>query len=569
MRTGKVISLSVAAFLAFVGMTSCAAQSDINSLFGGVAFTKPLDYSAFAPPEGARPTSQLIDGHLTFKGGQVASGFEVLHDPDGITGNAKNRVRRLPAMDIWLVQSGDAIVPVAGGIIKSQHPYFDLVFSPGAAWQDNSGDNRISLPFALMEKNANCIHNGVLTARISGAGQLSKVLLQVASETCGYLKFNMWGSYDAAWQGMPPAGADAVRDAYEAEVANRMPVAPISSLEGTDFTAFAQKGAIDVADMTAYGVVFEGKHYVGGCDTRFGVYPFCDTLVLPSYSLAKSLAGGIGLMRLEKLFPGVKNTFIHRHVPQCRIRRWKGVTLEHLADMTTGNFLSSKAHVDEAAIGYLPFFLATTSPEKTGFSCTYFPHNSSPGSQWAYHTSDTYLLGVAMNGFLEKHFGADADYYDDLVVPLWRWLELGPLIQEMRRTSGANPEPFSGYGMLFYSDDIARLATALAGRDQRLEDALDADLLDGAMQRNPMDRGLEAGSSTLRYNNAFWGWNAKDTLGCADDAWLPFFSGYGGITVVMLPGGSVYYYFSDGYNFTFSEPVKELAKVSQVCGVTE
>ncbi len=569
MKMGKVISLSVVALLAFVGLTSCGAQSDIDSLFVGAAFNKPLDYSEFARPEGERPTNQLVDGHLILKGGQVASGFEVLHDPDGIAGNASSRVRRLPTMAIWLVQSGDAIVPVVRGIIKSPHPYFDVVFSPGAVWQDDSDYSRISLPFAFMEKNANCIHNGVLTARISGSGQLSKVLLQVASETCGYFKFNMWGSYDAAWQGGSPAGADAVREAYEAEVANRMPVAPLLSLEGTDAAVFAQADTIDPADMTAYGVVHDGMHYVGGCDTRVGAYPYCDSMVLPSYSLAKSLAGGFGLMRLEKLYPGARNALMRRHVPQCDTRAWHGVRFEHLADMATGNFVSPDAHVDEGSSGYQSFFLATTSAEKTGFSCSYFPRKRRLGDTWVYHTSDTYLLGVAMNGFLKSRRGVGADYYDDLVVPLWRALDLGPVTKEIRRTARANPEPFSGYGMLFYRDDIARIATALASRDPRLEDTLDAGLLNAAMQRDPADRGLEAGSPTLRYNNAFWGWNAMDTLGCTDDTWLPFFSGYGGITVVMLPGGDVYYYFSDGYNHTFAEPVKELAKVSPVCEVTQ
>ena len=57
--------------------------------------------------------------------------------------------------------------------------------------------------------------------------------------------------------------------------------------------------------MTAYGFVIGGVHYAGGCETRHGTYPFCDVMDLPSYSLAKSIVGGIGLMRLELLYPGV------------------------------------------------------------------------------------------------------------------------------------------------------------------------------------------------------------------------------------------------------------------------
>ncbi|SDD21687.1 serine hydrolase domain-containing protein [Kordiimonas lacus] len=569
MIVGGRIFLSAAVLLQAVGLSACAAASDLDALFGGAASTDPLDFADFAKPAGASPTSRLMDGHLVLGGNQAASGFEALDDADGIADVPANQVNTLPAMDIWLVQSGDAIVPVVRGIVNAPHPYFDLVFSPGAVWQDDSGANRISLPFALMEKNANCIHNGVLTVRISGSGQATRALVQVASETCGYFKFNLWGSYDAAWAYAPPLGADGVRAAYVAEVAHRLPTAPIESLAGTDADVFAQSGTIASDNMTAFGVVHDGTHYVSGCDTRFGAYPFCDTMALPSYSVAKSLAAGIGLMRLEKLYQGLKDGALQRFVPQCTGSQWQDVTLEHLADMTTGNYISAEAHEDEGSTGYLPFFLAEISADKTDFSCRYFPRKSQPGERWVYHTSDTYLLGVAMNGFLKSRHGGGADYYRDLVAPLWRALHLGPLSQEIRRTSGANPEPFSGYGMLFYRDDIARIATDLAGRDARLETMLDTGLLDSAMQRDPSDSGSEAGSSTLRYNNAFWGWNAKDALGCTGDAWLPFFSGYGGITVVMLPGGRVYYYFSDGYNFTFSEPVKELAKVSPVCGVTE
>ena len=36
--------------------------------------------------------------------------------------------------------------------------------------------------------------------------------------------------------------------------------------------------------------------------------------------------------------------------------------------------------------------------------------------------------------------------------------------------------------------------------------------------------------------------------------WIPFMSGYGGITVAMAPNGATYYYFSDNEEFSWSPP---------------
>jgi hypothetical protein len=47
--------------------------------------------------------------------------------------------------------------------------------------------------------------------------------------------------------------------------------------------------------------------------------------------------------------------------------------------------------------------------------------------------------------------------------------------------------------------------------------------------------------------------------------WVPFMSGYGGITVVMAPNGATYYYFSDNEEFSWYNPVHEMNKLSPYC----
>jgi hypothetical protein len=42
-------------------------------------------------------------------------------------------------------------------------------------------------------------------------------------------------------------------------------------------------------------------------------------------------------------------------------------------------------------------------------------------------------------------------------------------------------------------------------------------------------------------------------------------SGYGGITVLLLPNGATYYIFSDGNEFSWYAAVNEINKIAPLC----
>jgi hypothetical protein len=62
-----------------------------------------------------------------------------------------------------------------------------------------------------------------------------------------------------------------------------------------------------------------------------------------------------------------------------------------------------------------------------------------------------------------------------------------------------------------------------------------------------------------------WAWNIQQYLGCRKPAWIPFMSGFGGISVVMLPSGIVYYYVSDNAEFRWARAVAEAHRIGPVC----
>ena len=205
---------------------------------------------------------------------------------------------------------------------------------------------------------------------------------------------------------------------YRKELAARLPVQPLEALAEAypeaDTTRFRLH---DPGEVTTYGFVIDGVHYSGGCLTRFGPYPYCQSILLPSYSLAKTIVAGTIYMELEQKFPGVGQARVVDYVPECRgDDRWDGVTLQHLLDMSTGNYRSTVDQEDEFFSYEGPMFSEETHAARIADACTLFPRSSEPGRTWVYHTSDTYIAGTLMNAYLRQQAGPQLDIFSDLLV---------------------------------------------------------------------------------------------------------------------------------------------------------
>ncbi|MEO1311031.1 MAG: serine hydrolase, partial [Pseudomonadota bacterium] len=427
-------------------------------------------------------------------------------------------------------------------------------------------------PFALQERNANCTHNGLLTFVIDRRGRPSNAVYQIGSETCAYFQYDMWGAASVDYTPGEIVEAEAIKAAYGRETSGRMPTKPIAALRddhpGLDAAAFANPADVSPAALTAFGVVVDGVHYRGGCETRYGPYPFCAEIALPSYSVSKSVFAGLGLMRLEKLYPGVKNALIADHVPQCPERGWRDVTFENALDMATGRYRSTEREADENAAVQDGFFIVETHAEKIARACGMYPRKSAPGKTWVYHTTDHYVLGSAMQSFLREKAGGDADIHRDLIVePIWHTLPLSPVAERTRRTRDDVGQPYVGWGLTFLPDDYAKLADFVNAGGGRVGGGsqVDAGMLAAAMQRAPDDAGLSAGGPAFRYNNGFWAWNAAGTAGCDGALWTPFMSGFGGVSVVLMRNGVSYYYVSDGGEYAWARAVAASARYREMC----
>jgi hypothetical protein len=546
---------------------------DAAILAGEATYREPVDLAAYAMPFGAAPPQAEFSGRLRFAVAAGDARSKLVTDrwkiatPDGAWAVP-------PAFDFGFVQVDGRLVPVERGIVAGSGEWWDWIVGPGRDWQDgDTGWSRASVPFALIEKNANCIHNGVLTFRYRKDAEVSRVAYQLSHETCWYFQFDAWGA--AVASRVPDAGIDgaAIGAAYRAEEARRLPVRPIEQLgrdfPGLDPGSFGSAEDIAPGDMTAFGLLVRGVHYAGGCATRAGRYPYCDEMPLPSYSLAKTVMAGFALMHAELLHPGVRGALVTDFVPECRESGgWEGVTFEQLLDMATGRYDSAENEADEDASNTSRFFLAPTHAEKAQISCTRYPRREPPGRRFVYHTTDTYLLGAALAAWWRKEKGPEADFYSDLLVqPLFDRLGLSPELAKPRRTLDGAAQPFTGWGLVLRRDDLVKLGAFLSRGEGRLgkEPFLDPQMARAALQRDPADTGYPAADGSLRYNNGVWAFDIARFAGCESPAWIPFMSGFGGISVAMPPNGAVYYYVSDGGKFSWARAVAETRRLKPLC----
>ncbi|HVP85963.1 MAG TPA: hypothetical protein VMS78_14680 [Rhizomicrobium sp.] len=539
----------------------------------GTGNPSPVSYSAFAPPAHPSATKNRFEGRLVFTGASAQS--RVYRDDYGDFKDKNSPAHSLPPFDFAFVQSGNALLPVRRGAIASSSPDWEFILEPGRVWDEpgDRGYSRASLPFTLEERNANCMHNGVLTFLFRNDGQVSRIAYQIGSETCLYAKFDMWGTASAHYIPEAIPAASTVASAYDSEIAHRLPTKPIADLAvdhpGIDPTRFGSASEIDPDTMTVFGLVVDGVNYTGGCATRFGPYPYCNEMDLPSYSLAKSIFAGEASMRLSLLYPGMMQNKIADYVPACAAQgTWGDVTFENALDMATGHYLSPADQADEDAPDIAPFFAADTHNGRIEFACTHYPRKTKPGTKWIYHTADTYILGTALRAFYRSKAGPEADFYRGVLVdPIFRALHLNPAIDVTRRSYDDVREPFAGWGLTLHADDIAKIADFLNIDGGRIagEQLLDPKMLAAALQRDPRDPGLQASNENIRYNNSLWAWNAQSVLGCKDSAWIAFMSGYGGIAVAMMPNHITYYYVSDGGRYVWARAAAEANRIKPFC----
>lgn len=538
-----------------------------NELMDGFKAISPVNESALAMPANAAPAQYFFEGRLELLGEQAGGQIQFLR------GELDPEMRYLPEFDFEFIQDGEYLIPVRRGLIIAEHPSWNYILEPGRVWQEpgDSGYARASIPFALVVKGGNAAFNGSMTF-LYDEDTVSKVWYQITQETTTYTRANLWGLLDAIYHPGPVEGAEQVRADFGVELAARIPVKPIQALAqdypGVDVSAFGR--GITPEHMTWYGLAVDGVNYLGGCQTRSGLYPYCESMRATSYSTAKSAFVSVALMRLAQRYdPEIDNLLIKDYVPEHAASSgdWEGVTFNHTLDMSTGNYVSTGYMVDDNSDKMGQFFAAQPYAERirVAFDC---PHAADPGTRWVYRTSDTFILTRALQNYLQTQQGPQADIFDFVVDEVYRPLGLGSGAYMSMRTADNNwyGQAEGGYGLWWIPDDVAKIGMLLNNNGGKIESEqiLHPDLLAATMQQDPNDRGVRIDSQRM-YNNAFWANRYSRADGFECEFWVTQMLGVSGNVVALMPNGVTYYYFSDNQEFTWEAALREADKISPLC----
>ncbi len=562
-----------------------------SQLFLKTAPVAPVDdMDGFALPANAAAPSQAFEGTLALSNPAASGSAQILRDDFKYEAGSDSPWLHLANFSFRFVQNGSYLIPVEQGLVITGSEAWNYIVGPGRVWQENSdnGYMRASLPFALVERNQNCVHNGEITFLFNSAKSpnISKVRYQVTQETCLYFKLNMWGQLDATYTPGKVADDRALQNAEAAEVANRLSTKPISAL-AADYpnsgfnVANLTQGFHSPADITVYGLVIHGVNYVSDCQTRFGSYAFCDNMRLPSYSLAKSTFAGMAMMWLGQQYgKEVYDQLIRRYVPQYVAGGdWKNVTFGNTADMATGNYISAGNQADEGSSQELAFLTVEDYTTKISDAFAPFPHHAAPGTTWVYQSHASFILTQAMNSYLHHQQGSRADIFNAIRDAVFKPLNMSQgSLSTLRTDNSESGKPFGGYGLFFIQDDIAKVGAFLnnSGGVINNKQVLDATRLQESLFRtaNPSTLGLAVPDTgtpsvprTSRYHNLFWAKYMTTTefpqFRC--NFWVAYMSGYGGNTVLLLPNGVSYYLFSDGNEFVWYTALNEINKIAPLC----
>lgn len=561
-----------------------------TGLFSHHFGSSPIDdMSGFAVPANAARPTQSFEGTLTLSGFSNDS-FTEISDVDHLLppGSEESAWKQLAPFSFQFVQNGSYIIPARQGLIYTRNPDWNYIIGPGRVWRENSdhGYMRAAMPFALVERNQNCVHNGELTFLFDKnvSPRVSNVYYQITKETCYTMKFNEWGMLAATYMPGPVASDTAIENAQAEEIEARMPTKPFGALAtdypnaGLTLGNFAKKYTCTGGDptcVTTYGAVVNGINYSSGtnCATRSGNYAFCSYMMLPSYSTAKTVFAEAALARLGEMYgAGIYNRLIRQFISP-NAGRWSRTTLTDALDMATGNYDYSGYEADENSPTMSAFLDAEPYSSKINDAFAFHRHHAPPDTLWVYHSSDIFLATSAMNLYLQRRKGASADVFKEILSDVYIPLNVSQGFRSMLRTDDSpTGHPTGYYGLFYTQDDIAKIANWLNNGKGVIDGAqvLEPRRLRESLFRDPGVAGLGVpvpGDTGFFYKDGTWGKTMTPAqfpqYSCTFR--IAFMSGFGGITVLLLPDGVTYYIFTDDDQFHWYDAVREINKIAPFC----
>ena len=513
-----------------------------------------VDNGAFMPANACSAPTAALNGRLDFSGVAIQTSNTSTFEAD----------RRLfPSFEVDLESVGDHVVPVQVEVLTPSNPSaWSVIVGNGRAWDEpeDGGLTRVSLPITLVHRQWNEGHNGLLTFLTDGL-EISAVRFQVTQETVPWNRFNYWGWLEAEFAPMPSSGVSDTERAFRRELAERVPTASLEELPAMAMADFTRR--LLPQSISQSGVLLDGVLYLDQALTRTGPYPFPDEMRHGAFSVTKTAGAAVTLLRLaqkygdevfdERITDWVEDTSDHGG--------WGDVTFEHALSMVTGigtanpnrnQAITFSDEGNDSVEAWNVFNFARDVEQRLFGTFLFGNYPWGPGEIVRYNSSHTFVLGVAMQRYLEAREGPDADLWEMVNAEVYRPIGLrwvpAQRIRNRDRSRGVMP---MGWGLYPTPHDATRIAQLLhQGGAWHGEQLLHRDrtlaTLGRVGERYPTSQASQLTNGDWRqiqYRNAAWSIDVDRGPNCRGAAnWM---EGLGGNYVVILPTGTTLLRFAD------------------------
>ena len=481
------------------------------------------------------------------------------------------RTQLFPAIDLAFVSHGEYLVPVDRGILASKdgESFWEIQVSPGRVWsqQGDDGMSRASFPFILTSIIENETYNGVATFLFDD-DSVSQLRYQVVQQLAPFMlqtRFTAAGQVPIT-RGYAKIDGARLIDEFEAELAARLEWRDWSELEeryGAELFADFDSG-IDPALTLTSGLVIDGIVYVRSMRTPYGDYPFPREMRHGVWSVTKTAAGLVTLLRMaQKYGDEVLDYRIHDYLDVTATHDgWDNVTFRHAMSMTTGvgtgtlntnpNIIgsgdASGSSDEEEFAAYMAWYLAPTLKEKLRhvFAVPDYPWR--PGVHARYRDRDIFTLSAALASLYRSKEGPGADIWKMMQYEVYRPIGIHHLPMNHTREPDGSGIPILAWGLYVTIDDIAKIAILLqnGGVHDGVQILGKAGVAEAMYETDV--RGLPTGESNRfgpkSYHLSLWQEDYVTASGKRYPA--PRMSGYGGNLVQLMPNGIVGFRFGNG-----------------------
>jgi hypothetical protein len=517
-------------------------------LAAGTVDVQPVHTGYFMPLGASGPARHTLRGTLSVPAAALGGenrGCAVVRRPT-------------PAFTVEVVTHGDHLVPAVRDVLP---PGRALILSPGRVWWEpgDGGMSRASLPFILVDRLNNAAHNGLATFLFDDT-RVSALRVQIVQETALWARIDLWGQLPMTYTPGAVANEAALRAEFDEEQRRQAPMRPWSALPASA-ALDAFDGDAAPTDISANGLVIDGVLHVRGCHTRWGPFPYCREMRHGVFSVTKSAAGAVALLRLaQKYGDAVLDEKLVDHFPPGTVAHagWDGVTFADALNMATGignegRERDGSVAADENRPPMFRWVRGESAKQKLDLALAYAKYPWNRGEVLRYNSTHTFLLAVAMDRYLKRREGPQAHLWDMVRQEVLR--PIGILHAPKMHTieaDGSRGIPLLGYGLYLTVDDVAKLVTLLqnGGRHDGIQ-ILSPGLLAAALRRPSADVGLPNGARNRygegRYHLSFWSLPYRTAAGCAFQ--IPYMAGLGGNLVALLPNGVSVFRFADGNHY--------------------